>query len=119
MPQYLKFYKEGITLNRKKKSTAGRKGGAVGGFRNRLYSFGKIAGDANAVVQSQFIKNARRNAYTYARGGGFVAAATSGDFRKKYGSTQSLALRGARVGVGRLSGMAINQIVRIETARAP
>lgn len=111
MPQYLKFYKEGVTLNRKKKSTAGRKGGAVGGFRNRLYKFGKTAGDVNAVVQSQFIKNARRSAYTYARGGGFVAAATSGDFRKKYGSAQSLALRGARVGVGRLSGMAINQVV--------
>ena len=111
MPQYLKFYKEGITLGKKNKTSAGRKATGIGGFRSRLYKFGKQSGDVNAFLQSPFLKNARRNAYTFARGGGFIAAATSGDFRKKYGSAQSLALRGARVGVGRLSGMAINQVV--------
>ena len=106
----LKFYKEGVQLN-KRKSSAGRKATGLGGFRSRLYKFGKQSGDVNAFMQSPFLKNARRNAYSAARGAGFIAAATSGDFRKKYGSMQSLALRGARVGVGRLSGMAINQIV--------
>lgn len=106
----LKYFKEGVTLN-KSQSSAGRKATGLGGFRSRLYKFGKVSGNANAVVQSQFVKNSRRQAYSLARGAGFLAAATSGDFRKKYGSAQSLALRGARVGVGRVSGMAINQLV--------
>ena len=110
MPQYFKFFKEGIQLN-KPKSNAGRTGGMIGGFRSRLYQFGKTAGDVNAVAQSPFIKNARRNAYGVARGAGFVSSVFGGDFKKQYGSTQSLLLRGARVGVGRVSGMAINQVV--------
>ena len=110
MPQYFRFFKEGIQLN-KPKSNAGRSGGMIGGFRSRLYQFGKTAGDVNAVAQSPFIKNARRNAYGVARGAGFVSSVFGGDFKKQYGSTQSLLLRGARVGVGRVSGMAINQVV--------
>jgi hypothetical protein len=104
MPQYYKTVKEKLILN--PKSKAGRKGGVIGGFRSRLYSFGKTAGDINAVVQSQFVKNARRNAYSAARVGGFASALSNkGEFKAKYGSAQSLALRAGRVGIGRMSGI--------------
>ena len=94
-----------------KKSSAGRKGTALGGFRTNLYKFGSQAGNVNAFLQKPFVQKARRNAYTAARGAGFISSVTTGDFKRKYGSTQGAIIRGSRVLTGRISGMAIQQVV--------
>jgi len=97
--------------NKAQKSKAGRKGSALGNFRTTLYKFGSNAGNVNAFLQRPFVQNARRNAYTAARGAGFVSALTTGDFKRKYGSVQGSIVRASRVATGRLTGMAIQQMV--------
>ena len=105
---YLSF---GKVRTKAKKSSAGRKGTALGGFRTNLYKFGSQAGNVNAFLQKPFVQRARRNAYTAARGAGFISSVTTGDFKRKYGSTQGALIRGSRVMTGRISGMAIQQVV--------
>ena len=107
MPQFLGF---GRTKTKADKR-AGRKGKFLGGFRDDLYKFGKVSGEINAFVQNPFIQNSRRTAYTTARFAGTVSALTSGDFKRKYGSVQSSIIRGSRIATGRLTGLAIQQVV--------
>ena len=107
MPSYFSFGKTKVKADKR----AGRKGKLLGGFRDDLYKFGKVSGEVNAFLQNPFLQSSRRTAYTTARAAGTLSALTTGDFKRKYGSVQSSIIRGSRIATGRLSGLAIQQVV--------